>query len=117
MSPASAVPPALSTKPEFLVGVTTLPDRTGAETLARRLVEERVVACAQVEGPIRSFYRWEGAVQSEEEFRLTVKFPVEDAPRVEARIRAGHPYTTPQWYAFRPETALPEYTRWVRNPT
>ena len=47
---------------------TTLPDREVAQNLARRLVEERLAACAQVEGPVASVYRWKGAVESATEW-------------------------------------------------
>ena len=31
--------------------------------IGRALVEERLAACVNVVGPIRSIYRWEGAVE------------------------------------------------------
>ena len=43
---------------------TTLPDREAANRIGRRLVEERLAACAQVVGPVSSVYWWQGEVVS-----------------------------------------------------
>ena len=43
---------------------TTLPDRDTANRLGRRLVEERLAACAQVVGPVSSVFWWQGEVES-----------------------------------------------------
>ncbi|MFT5540703.1 MAG: periplasmic divalent cation tolerance protein, partial [Alphaproteobacteria bacterium] len=44
-----------------------------AATIGRALVEDGLVACANVIGPVRSIYRWEGALQDEEEAVLIAK--------------------------------------------
>ncbi len=42
---------------------TTVDAREVADRLAAQMVEERLAACAQVQGPIASVYRWQGAVE------------------------------------------------------
>src|SRR5437764_15208379 len=42
-------------------------DAEEAERIGRTVVEERLAACVNILGPIRSIYRWEGAVQTAEE--------------------------------------------------
>ena len=96
-----------------MVGWTTTPDRVTAETIARALVEDRLAACAQVSGPISSIYRWEGKVESSEEFRLTVKFSASRAEEVEMCIAARHPYETPQWVFCPVAGGSEKYLNWV----
>ena len=45
---------------EFIQISTTCDDREVLEKLAARLVESKVAACCQIEGPVTSVYRWEG---------------------------------------------------------
>ena len=52
---------------------TTRSAREDAERLARDLVERRLAACVQVLGPISSTYRWQGAVESAEEWLCLIK--------------------------------------------
>ena len=51
------------------IALTTLPSRDEADRLAADAVAAGLAACAQVDGPIRSHYTWEGKVESEDEFR------------------------------------------------
>jgi len=96
------------------VALTTLPDREAANRLAAALVDEGLAACAQVEGPVTSHYRWEGRACREEEWRLVLKT---DAPRENAlreRVHALHPHRIPQWIVLG-ATASEAYLAWVRS--
>ena len=42
---------------------TTVATESAATALSEVLVDERLAACVQVIGPIRSTYRWRGAVE------------------------------------------------------
>ena len=98
---------------EIGVAVTTLPSREEADRLAADAVAAGLAACAQVEGPIRSHYVWEGRVESEEEFRVTFKFSADRGRDLEAWALARHPYAVPQWLAFTAGHASPAYRAWV----
>jgi periplasmic divalent cation tolerance protein len=47
---------------------TTLPSRDAADRLAAQMVEDRLAACVQVVGPVSSTYRWEGRVETAQEW-------------------------------------------------
>jgi len=97
------------------IGWTTTADRESAERLARGSVDEKLAACAQVEGPIRSFYRWEGNLETAEEYRVTFKFISEKGAELENWLRANHPYEVPQWLAVQAQSVLAEYWQWARE--
>jgi len=97
------------------IGWTTTKDRESAENLARGSIEAKLAACAQVEGPIRSFYRWEGNPESAEEYRITFKFIPERAQELEAWLRQNHPYEIPEWLTIQTQTVLAEYWQWARD--
>ena len=44
-----------------------------AEHLAKGLVERRLAACVNIVGPIRSIYRWQGAIEDQQEYLLVIK--------------------------------------------
>jgi periplasmic divalent cation tolerance protein len=107
-------PNAWITEPDaLLVGWTTFPARDAAERVARVLVAENLVACAQLDGPIHSFYNWEGKLNEDEEFRLTLKFTGDRTETLEKRLRELHPYTTPQWIVVRADRVSPDYLAWA----
>ena len=96
---------------------TNLPDRAAAERLADSLIEKRVAACVNILAPCRSVYRWESAVQHDEEHPLLIKSTTEGYAALEAAIRAGHPYDLPEIIAVPVERGLPAYLEWVAAET
>lgn len=87
---------ATSSHPTVVVLSATTPDRELADRIASVLVQEQLAACAQVGGPIRSTYRWEGEVHADEEWTLTVKAAASRRDAAVARIVELHPYDVPE---------------------
>jgi len=102
---------------ETLLVLTNLPSREAAEQVAQALVSQRVAACVNILAPCRSVYRWENAVQHEDEHPVLIKTTRERYPALEAALRAGHPYGLPEIIAFPVTAGLPEYLQWVANET
>ncbi|PVZ10935.1 divalent-cation tolerance protein CutA [Actinomycetospora cinnamomea] len=95
------------------VVLTTTDSADEAERLARLLVDARLAACVQVAGPVRSVFRWEGAVSVEPEWQLWVKT---DAGRVDdltARLVAEHTYDVPEVLVLPVVGGHGPYVRWV----
>ena len=58
---------------DFLQITTTAGSRDEAERIAAALVERRLAGCVQIVGPVRSVYRWQGAVEQAEEWLCLIK--------------------------------------------
>lgn len=95
--------------------VTTTDSRAAADTLASSAVEARAAACAQLEGPINSVYRWQGAVESAEEWRITFKTTASAYGRLEAFIREHHSYDVPEILCTPVTAGNPAYLAWVEQ--
>jgi periplasmic divalent cation tolerance protein len=94
---------------------TTLPDRAAAARVASSLVQDRLVACAQVLGPLSSTYRWQGRVEQAEEWYCHLKTTRARLPAVQARIRELHPYQQPEIIAVPIVGGEPGYLRWIED--
>jgi periplasmic divalent cation tolerance protein len=104
-------------KPDVVVVLVTAPSDDDARRLGRALVDERLAACVNVIGPIRSIYRWEGAVQEDGEHLLVVKARRADVDTLAARVRALHPYEVPEVIALDVAGGSVPYLEWVRAST
>lgn len=82
--------------------------------LAAGLVAERLAACVQIEGPIRSHYRWDGRLETAEEHRMTIKFLPLRQLELEAWLHARHPYENPEWLVVRAESVSEKYLSWAQ---
>jgi periplasmic divalent cation tolerance protein len=101
----------------MLLVLTNLPDRPAAERLAGLLIDKRLAACVNILAPCRSVYRWQDAVQHEDEHPVLIKTTSAKYAAVEAAVRAGHPYELPEIIAVAVERGLPAYLDWVTAET
>ena len=95
----------------------TAPDTETASRVARALLDERLIACANLLPGVTSLYRWEGEVREEGESLVVMKTRSELVPRLIARIPELHPYELPEVLALRVDDGLPAYCRWVLDET
>lgn len=98
-----------------VVVLVTGPDRSALESLGRRLVEERLAACANVIGGVASIFRWEGAVQDEAEALAILKTTRPRVPALRERVLALHPYEEPEFLALPVVAGSASYARWVAD--
>jgi len=94
---------------------TTLQSEEAAAYMAAALVNERLAACVQVLGPLRSTYRWEGAVEQATEWLCLAKTVEARLPALLARVRALHGYAQPEIVATPIADGDPGYLDWVRR--
>ena len=98
---------------DLVLVLTTMPDDHGVEELARTLVDERLAACVQVHGAMRSTYRWQGQVACDSERQVVIKTTRGRLPALEARLGALHPYALPEFVVLPAEEGSAAYLEWV----
>jgi periplasmic divalent cation tolerance protein len=102
---------------DFVVVLVTAGTADEAGRLARALVEERLAACVNVVGPIRSIYRWQGAVEEADEHLLVVKARAAGFAALEARVRTLHSYDVPEVIALPLRAGSAPYLAWLADAT
>ena len=90
-------------------------DRDEAERIGRAMVEVKLAACVNILAPCRSFYRWEGAVESAEEVPAIFKTGATQADALIARIAALHSYDVPCITVWPIHKLLADYAAWVES--
>jgi periplasmic divalent cation tolerance protein len=93
--------------------LTTIDSSEAAGRLAQQLVEANLAACVQVLGPLTSTYRWEGKVETAQEWLCIAKTREDRYGEVEAAIRAAHPYQVPEILAVPVTAGHEAYLRWL----
>lgn len=92
-------------------------DEVAAHRLARGLVEDRLVACAQVLGPMTSHYRWEGAIEAAREWLIVAKTEDDRVDEAVAALVGRHPAATPEVLVLPVVGGHDAYLAWVRAET
>lgn len=113
------VRPSLSLPPmsDTLLVLCTCPDAESAGRIARALVEERLAACVNRVPGLTSVYRWQGAIQEDDEVLLLIKTRRERFEALRARLVALHPYDVPEVIALDIATGHAPYLEWLRTET
>jgi len=100
-------------KTKLFIGWTTIDSKAAAESLARGIVEQRLATCVQIDGPVQSIYQWQGSLQSEQEWRLMIKFTVKQQDSLEMFIKGNHPYDVPEWVSVQVDRVMHDYLTWT----
>jgi periplasmic divalent cation tolerance protein len=95
----------------------TAGDVSEAERIGRTVVAERLAACANVLGGMKSIYWWQGAVQEDSEAVLILKTTEERAPGLVARVKALHSYDCPCIETIAVGGGNPSFLDWVERET
>jgi periplasmic divalent cation tolerance protein len=90
----------------------TAPELETARKLARELVEARAAACANIVPGLTSIYRWQGAIQEDQEVLLIVKARADKLVELESIVARVHPYEVPEIVALHPADVERRYLGW-----
>ncbi len=94
---------------------TTFDNRADGEKMATMLLEKRLVACAQISGPVSSSYWWRGEIVSSPEYLLVMKSVDSLYQDLEQVIRETHPYETPEIVATVITHLSDDYRQWLEK--
>ena len=97
--------------------LTTTGTEEQALSIARALVSERLAACVNIIGPVRSVYRWRDAIEDDREFLLLIKTRATLYMKVERRVRELHTYEVPEVIALSMDRGSPPYIKWLLEST
>lgn len=98
----------------FSIVYITAGDMDEAKRIGRKLVEERLAACANI-FPITSIFRWKGKIDEAGEFGLIIKTKTGKVKEIEKRVKQLHSYEVPCVVSFRMDEGSEDYLRWIEE--
>lgn len=98
---------------EFVVAMVTAPDLTTARMLAKKALEPRAAACANILPAIESHYWWHGRIDQSAEILIIFKTTASQIGALRDIILANHPYETPEFIALPIACGSPAYLDWI----
>ena len=85
--------------------------------VCRKLLERRLIACANRLPMVISHFRWEGEIEAREEHPVIFKTSPAKAEAVINRIAALHRYDVPAIVRISSEFAYGPFAQWVASET
>ncbi len=98
-----------------IVVLSTCKSAEEAAQIARALVEKKLAACVSVMPAVRSFYRWKGAVEDEQESLLVIKSSRGLFDQLRVEIEKLHSYELPEVIALPIVDGSEGYLEWLER--
>jgi periplasmic divalent cation tolerance protein len=93
----------------------TFPNAEEANTLGRKMVEEKRAACVNLLTGVHSIYRWQGAVEEGGEVLAIFKTTAEAVDSLQQRLLELHSYEVPEFVVLPISSGSKPYLDWIRG--
>jgi len=103
-------------KEKFCIVYSTFPKRRKATQMAKLLLRENLIACANI-FKIDSIYRWKEKVEETKEYAVFFKTKKSLYTQVETKIKEFHPYECPAIIEIPITKGLSDYLSWIEKET
>ena len=95
----------------------TYPDHKSAESLSYKLIEKKLVACANIFPQVTSIYSWKGDIEKENEVVAIYKSRESHFRKIKDFIEANHSYDTPCVVSLKLADGNTEFLKWISKQT
>lgn len=103
----------------MVLGYITCTDAKEAETLATALLEKKLIACGNIQGPVHSLYYWkkngQKTLEKSNETVLVIKTLEKHTTSVIKWVKKLHSYTCPCILFYKVIDGNKDYISWVKQ--
>jgi len=86
-----------------------------SKKIAKKLLEERIVACANIIPSMKSFYWWEGEIEEDKESILILKTRSDNLDTIIRRVKDIHSYDIPCILEIPIQNGSEDYLNWLED--
>lgn len=101
----------------FIVVLVTAKNKREANRIAKVLVEEKLIACANIVTNVESIFRWQGKLDKLKEVLLILKTKKKNFQKLSKIIQKLHSYETPEIIALPIVLGQTDYLKWMDEST
>ncbi|MCW4008253.1 MAG: divalent-cation tolerance protein CutA [Candidatus Bathyarchaeota archaeon] len=98
---------------DYVVVVVTAANRQEAEKIAQQLLKEKLIACANIIGPVSSYFHWSGKIENAEEYLMLMKSRRDLFGKLADAVKALHSYEVPEIIALPIVDSSKSYLAWL----
>jgi periplasmic divalent cation tolerance protein len=104
-------------KAEYIQVFVSCESKEQAKLMVDSLLNDQIIACAQILPGVESFYHWHGQTVQSSECMLLLKSHKNHFKTIEAKIKKLHSYEVPEIIAVPLVNGSTEYLNWINEQT
>ena len=98
---------------KILLLITTVPNQLLAEQIAKELLKRKLAACVSIK-EIKSIYKWQGNIEENREFEITIKSLPENLNKLTLILKEKITYEVPE-LIYKIFDSEDSYFKWIKN--
>lgn len=99
----------------YVIVLVTTASKEEAEKIAQKLLEEKLIACANIIGPVSSLFWWKNKVEKAEEYVLLMKSRLDLFEKLSSKVKELHTYEAPEIIALLIVQGSKAYIEWLNE--
>jgi len=99
----------------YIIVLVTTSSKEEAEKIALTLLNERLIACANIISPVHSLFWWQGKIDEAGEHIVLMKTRKDLFEKLSERVKTFHSYEIPEIIAIPIVEGFKPYIEWLNN--
>jgi periplasmic divalent cation tolerance protein len=99
----------------YVIVIVTTASKQEAEKIAHHLLKKKLIACANIIGPVSSLFRWSGKIEKAEEYLIFMKSRKDLFDKLSETVKTLHSYEVPEILVLPVVDGLKAYLDWLGN--
>ena len=100
---------------DYIIVIVTTASKQEAEKIANHLLNDKLIACANIVGPVTSLFRWRENVERAEEYLMLMKSRRDLFDRLTEAVKTLHSYEVPEIIAVPAVEGSRDYLNWLAS--
>lgn len=100
---------------DYVIVLVTTSNEQEAEKIIRRLLDEKLIACANIISPVSSHFHWSGKIEKAEECLVLMKSREDLFEKLAETVKSLHSYEVPEILALPIINGSKTYIDWLES--
>ena len=93
----------------------TTPNKKEAEQIAKKLLDKKLIACANVINNVNSYFVWKNKVQNSKEIIICGKTTSKNQTKIIKAVKSIHSYSVPCIIFFDIKNGNKDFLKWIKQ--
>ncbi len=100
---------------KYMTVLVTCPSEKEASRIARRLLDAKLIACANIINGVKSLFYWKGKINKSAESLIIMKTTKSNLRKIDRTVKKMHSYEVPEIAALPLEWMSGDYLKWLKD--